>query len=79
MLESGPVNLSATCPGPRKTEPINANGSKADRDAAKRGLAMRPLAGRQRPRLISASCEAFLIKRGLDPDVDWHARLVRQW
>ena len=81
------MNGSAPCPGSRKTPAINANGGEAsasvgDRadaggDASRRDFTI--LAGRQHARLINASCKAFFIKRGLDPDVDWHTRLFRYW
>jgi hypothetical protein len=87
MLESAAVNVSAPCPGSRKTAVLNANGSEGsapasvgDRtdagcDASQRDFAMGALAGTQRARLINASCKAFFIKRGLDPEVDWHTPL----
>jgi len=83
------MNVSTPCPGSRKAAAINANGGEAsasaedrtdpDSDASQRDFAMNALAGTQRARLINTSCKAFLIKRGLDPDVDWHTRLFRYW
>jgi hypothetical protein len=87
MLESAPVNISAPFPGSRKTAAIDANDGEAsvsigDRvdagsDTSQRDFAMSALTGTQGARLINASCKAFLIKRGLDPDEDWHSRLIR--
>jgi hypothetical protein len=68
---------------------MNANGggapapvgdrADAGNDASRRDFAMSACAGTQHARLINASCKAFFLKRGLDPDVDWHTRLFRYW
>ena len=79
MLESVPVNVSAPGLRSRKSAVISANnsevsvsvGDRADArsDASQRDLTMSALPGEQGARLINASCKAFFIKRGLDPDV----------
>ena len=81
------MNVSTACPGSRKTAAINTNGNEAsasigdrtdaDSDASQRDFAMSAPAATQRARLINASCNAFFIRRGLDPEVDWHTHLFR--
>jgi hypothetical protein len=81
------MNMNAPFSGSRKTAALTTNardtlvsiGDPADggRDASQRNFAMSALTGTQCTRLINASCKAFFIKRGLDPDVDWHTRLFR--
>jgi hypothetical protein len=80
VLENLRMNVTAHCPGSRKTATINANGGEAPaplgdladtgRDASQRDFAMSALAGTQRARLIDAACKAFLTRRGLDPNGD---------
>ena len=67
------MNVSAHCPARAnggETPASVGDWADASRDASQRDFAISAPAETQRTRLIDAACKAFLMSRGLDPDVD---------
>src|SRR5436853_1832203 len=83
MLESMGVNVSTPCSRTRKTAKITTNRDKApasvkdledlSSDASVDDWTTGAVASpqRQHTRMINASCNAFFLRRGLDPNLDW--------
>jgi hypothetical protein len=64
------MNVSVHCPGSLKTAASTRDWMHASSDASQRDFAISAPAATQPTRLIDAACKAFLVNRGLDPDVD---------
>ena len=81
------VNISTLCSRTRKTATTTTNrderstsvkdledlGSDGSADDWSNGAVA--VTQRQHARLINASCNAFFLRRGLDPNLDWHPLL----
>ena len=59
----------------RKLPALAANETAAGGDLAFPGLTFRDVRERHPIRLINASCKAFFLRRGLDPDGEWRNRI----
>ena len=77
------MNVNASYRGSRKREAISANGRKpsgsvGDRVgvggySSPRDFDYESCRRNTTRRLIDASCNAFFLRRGLDPNLDWHS------
>src|SRR5437868_685658 len=86
LLKESPAspteNADTLSSGSPKISPTNANGRQKPASIGRRADLRRSTARRDLAfcltgthiRLINASCEAFFIRRGLDPRGDWHGR-----
>ena len=87
MLESMGVNVSTLCSRTDKSSTTTTNRNERSSslkdledlgsDGSADDWSKKTVAGtqRQRARLINASCNAFFLRRGLDPNLDWHPPL----
>src|SRR4029079_1891495 len=77
MVQSAPVNTSASYSVSQKNATLAIDSRKSEsKNVHHHHFAVRTFVRTPSIRLINASCDAFLIKRGLNPSMD-HSRLFQ--